>query len=204
MTDSNYTHMLVVVDRSGSMANIQNDMVGGLDQLFQSQKEVPGKCLVDYVQFDDRFERAFEDRDVADAKATLEPRGLTALVDAIGRSVTDFGAKLAGMDEDQRPGTVIVVVVTDGMENASQEWTADKVKALVQEQTDKYDWKFTFLGANMDAVKTGAMYGFPKGSSLTWNTDKVGAATATIGSYVTHTRSGLVYSYTDEDREANA
>lgn len=204
MTDKDYTHLVVVMDRSGSMGPIRTDMEGAINALFEEQAQLPGKCLVDLIQFDDRYDVVFKDREVGMAKATLEPRGLTALTDAIGKTIADLGIKLDKLPEDERPGTVIVAVVTDGHENASVEYTADTIREMIKHQTDVYQWNFTFLGANMDAVKTGAQYGFDPGTSLTWNPNNVAAATASVGTYITNTRSGLANAYTDEDRKANA
>lgn len=200
MTDSNYTHLLAVVDRSGSMYGIQDDMRGALDEFFKAQSELDGKCLVDYVQFDDSYDLVFENRDVAEAKAVLEPRGMTALLDAIGKAVTDLGSKLAGMDEDARPGTVVVAVITDGMENASRDWTRTTVKELIERQENDYNWEFTFLGANMDAVSVGAQMGFKPDKSLTYDTSKTSHTIAAMSASVTRTRSGLASSYTDAER----
>ena len=202
MTDPNYTHILTVVDRSGSMYSIQDDMRGALDEFFKSQAELDGKCLVDYVQFDDSYELVFEDKNVADAKAELEPRGMTALLDAIGKSVTDLGKKLAKKPEDERPGKVIVVVITDGMENSSRDWNRTTIKELIGRQEDKYQWEFTFLGANMDAVSVGATMGFKADKSLTYNTTKTGETSAVLSAAVTRTRSGLYSGYTDAERDS--
>lgn len=202
MTDSNKTQLLVIVDRSGSMAPVAADMRGGLDTFFKEQSELDGECLVDYIQFDTEYEKVFEDRPVADAKAVLQPRGGTALLDAIGKGVTELGEKLAKLNEDQRPGTVLVVVVTDGYENSSTEWSADAVKAIIKEQEDKWNWKFTFLGANIDAVAVGAQFGFSSDSSLTYSTANIGQTMSSLNTYAGATRSGLKGAYSDEDRRA--
>lgn len=203
MIDSNYTHILAVVDRSGSMYGIQEDMRGALNEFFKSQDQADlGKCLVDYVQFDDSYDLVFEDKDVSEAEATLEPRGMTALLDAIGKSVTDLGKKLSRLDEDKRPGTVVVVVITDGMENSSRDWTRTTVSQLIKRQEEKYNWEFTFLGANMDAVSVGAAMGFKPGKSITYNTDKTGATSQVLAASVTRTRSGLDSTYSDAERSS--
>src|SRR6476469_7085618 len=202
MTDSNYTHVLCVVDRSGSMAGVDKDMRGGLDTFFAEQAKEDGKCLVDYVQFDSEYEKVFEDKDVANAKAVLQPRGSTALLDALGRSVTELGEKLAAKSEGERPGHVIVVVVTDGYENASHDWTREKVKELVERQQDEWNWVFTFLGANMDAVAEGASYGVKGGTSLTYSTASAGQTFSSLSQSVTRTRTGGDGSYTDAERAA--
>lgn len=201
MTDSNYTHLLTIVDRSGSMMSCHVEMRNALDALFAEQAKLEGRCLVDYVQFDNIYEKVFSDIDVSKARAVLDPRGSTALLDAIGRAVVELGEKLAALLEDQRPGKVIVAVITDGFENASQEWTPEKVRALIKDQTDKYSWDFTFLGANIDAVKVGGMFGFQPDKSLTFNTDRSSDTVSTLSSYVGATRSGVNAGYSDEDRE---
>ena len=202
MTDSNYTHLLVIVDRSGSMASIKNDMVGGLNAFFAEQAKDEGVTLVDYVQFDNDYEVVFTDRPVSEAKAQLAPRGSTALLDAIGKGATDLGRKLAKLTEARRPGNVIVVVVTDGYENASREWNADGVKALIKEQEEKWNWTFTFLGANMDAVAVGASFGFNADYSMTYDTANVGAMSASLASNVTRTKLGDRRGYTQDERES--
>lgn len=200
MTDSNYTHLLAIVDRSGSMMSCDTEMRNALNTLFAEQAKLDGKCLVDYFQFDNMFETVFQDVDVANAKAVLEPRGSTALLDAIGIAVTQFGKKLADKHEDERPGKVIVAVITDGYENASQEWRADKVRELVRQQEEKYGWDFTFLGANIDAEQVGTMYGFQRDKSLTFSTANTGHTVSMLSTYVGATRGGANVTYSDEDR----
>lgn len=204
MTNPDYTHIAVVLDRSGSMSACEKDMRNGLDAFFKSQAKLPGKCLVDFAQFDTVYETVYTDREISEAKTVLHPRGLTALVDAIGHTITNLGEKLKAMAEDDRPGTVIVVVVTDGGENASKEWTAERVKELIEQQTNQWNWNFTFLGANIDAVKTGQRFGFSPDQSLTYDTGNIGAMSASLNSYTTQTRSGVKGGYTEEDRKANA
>lgn len=204
LTDTNYTHLLAILDRSGSMAGVKDDMESGLNELFKEQAKLDGKCLVDYVQFDDQYELVFQDTPVGDAKAVLQPRGLTALLDAVGKSVTQLGDKLAKLDEDKRPGLVQVIVVTDGYENASREWNAEKVRALIKQQTDEWNWDFVFLGANLDAVVVGTSFGFDAGKSMTYDTGNTGALYASASSYVTRSRTVGAGSntFSDEDREA--
>lgn len=202
MTDSNYTHLLVIVDRSGSMSGLEQDMIGGINSYFAEQAKLDGKCLVDYAQFDTIYEEVFTDTPVADAKAVLVPRGGTALLDAIGKAATDLGKKLADKPEDERPGTVLVVVVTDGYENSSTEWTNAGVKALIKNQEDKYNWQFTFLGANMDAVAVGASFGFNPNTSLTYDTSNIAAASASLHAHTHRVRGGDFTGYTSEERAA--
>lgn len=206
MTNPDYTHIAVVVDRSGSMSSIADDMVGGLNEFFVEQAALPGTCLVDYAQFDDRYELVFQDKPVALAKAELSPRGMTALLDAVGKTVTTLGTKLAGMKEDERPGKVIVVVVTDGYENSSREWNAKSIKELVKKQEDEWQWDFVFLGANMDAVAVGQSFGFDPNKSLTYDTANVGAMASSLNSYTTRSRLDptMGNAFSDKEREDNS
>lgn len=203
MTDSNYTHIATVVDRSGSMSGMKNDMIGGLNSYFEEQAKLDGKCLVDYTQFDTEYEVVFTDTPAADAKAVLQPRGGTALLDAIGKTIVTLGEKFDKMDEADKPGNVTIVVVTDGYENSSQDWDADEVKALVEAQTEKYNWQFVFLGANMDAVAVAGNYGFAAGNTITYDKANVGNTYSSLNTHTTVTRSAgaAAAAFTDEDRE---
>lgn len=202
MTDANYTHLLFVVDRSGSMSGLEQDMIGGINTVFEEQAKLDGKCLVDYAQFDTIYDMVFEDTPVAEAEAVLVPRGGTALLDAVGKAATDLGKKLRDLPEDRRPGTVMVIVVTDGYENSSREWTSEGVKALIKKQEDKYNWQFTFLGANMDAVSVGASFGFNPANSLTYDTGNTVAMAASLHNHTTRVRGGDFTGYTSEERSS--
>lgn len=203
MTDTNYTAVAMLVDRSGSMQAIRTDAEGAVNAFVEDQKSGPGRCTVRVSQFDNRYETVHESLDVNDVPPfVLVPRSMTALNDAIGRLVTEFGEELAALPEDERPANVVVVIVTDGLENASREWRAEQVKELVEQQTNDYNWKFLFLAAGQDAVLTGADYGFDPNLSITYNANSVGtqAVLSTTSNLVTTIRSGGNASYTDEDR----
>lgn len=186
MTETNKTLIAALLDRSGSMRNIAADMRGGFDSFIAKEREQAGTTLVTLAQFDDRYDIVYVDRPVGTVPPlTLEPRGRTALLDAIGRFVTEVGAGLAGLPADQRPGDVTVLVMTDGHENASAEWTVEAVRALIAQQETVYSWDFVFLGANMDAVDVGTNLGFAPGKSLTYDADgaAVGGAWDAVGNY---------------------
>ena len=203
MTDPNYTALLVVVDRSGSMSNIREDMVGGIRTLIATQAAMPGRLTIDLWSFDDVVENEYTMASPDEVDIRLIPRGSTALYDAVGRSVVNFGELLEAMDEDARPGTVQVIVVTDGEENSSKEFSAAEVKRLVTQQTEIYSWGFVFLGANQDAVLTGATLGFAPGSSLTYAAAPAGVAAATdaLTNLISMRRAGEDAEFSDEDRE---
>jgi len=159
------TDLIIIMDRSGSMSSIQQDMEGGLDQLFTDQRKEPGECQVTLVQFDDEHELVYEAKPLADVPPTkLVPRGTTALLDAMGFTIRRTGERLAALPEAERPGKVIVVIVTDGHENASKEYQPsaggrERIAAMVKEQEEKYSWTFVYLGANQDAFEVGGSIG---------------------------------------------
>lgn len=204
MTDSNYTAIAVVVDRSGSMASIQLEAENGLNEFIAEQKKQDGKATLRLDQFDNVFETVFPTQDIQNVpRYHLQPRGMTALNDGIGKTVTEFGAELAALPEDERPGNVVVVVVTDGGENSSREFTTERVKELVKEQEDKYGWTFIFLAANMDAIAVGGGYGVAAGNSLTYDVNNIGATYALASSKVSGLRStGNFDTFTDAERSS--
>jgi hypothetical protein len=209
MTDSNLTLIATLLDRSGSMEAVKSDTEGGFNAFIEAQRSEPGEARVTLAQFDTEYDVVYTDRPLADVpRLTLQPRGGTALYDALGRLITDVGAELAAVDEAQRPGTVIVVVLTDGHENSSREWTHAAVTAAIKRQETDYAWDFIFLGANMDAVAVGTALGFAPDKSMTWDTANGGAAYAMAAatSYVSRKRGAqpdaVVAGFSDEDRRA--
>jgi uncharacterized protein YegL len=190
MTDPNYTALLLIVDRSGSMESIKADMEGGLNTLITEQLAEPGLLTVDLFTFDTEVKHEFALTDPKNLKVKIEPRGSTALYDAIGIGVTEFGRSLSAMPEHARPETVQVIVVTDGEENSSVEYKASAIKKLITTQKDDYKWDFVFLGANQDAVLNGVDLGFDAGSALTFapGADGVDASAKSMSRYMTDVR----------------
>jgi hypothetical protein len=181
MTDPTYTDITMVLDRSGSMQSIKDDTIGGFDAFISEQRRLPGRCTVSLVQFDNVYEEVYTGRDLADVPSlTLVPRGSTAMLDAIGRAVNAAGVRLAAMPEDGRPGTVIVGIMTDGLENASREFSYPTVKALIEQQEQVYGWTFMYMGSNQDAIEVGASLGVARERALTYAGPKVAAA---MGAY---------------------
>lgn len=204
MTDSNYTALLLVIDRSGSMHSIRTPMINGLEELLRAQAAKPGRLTVDIVTFDNTSEWTHSFANPADVQIELVPRGATALYDATGLAITEFGARLAKLNEDERPGTVQVVVVTDGHENASTEWTSDAVKAAVKTQTEQYSWDFVFLGANQDAVFAAANLGIGADAALTYAASAagVGGASDALNRYMSSARAGNREGFSSAERDA--
>ena len=179
MTQQDYTEIIIVLDRSGSMNKIKADMEGGFDAFLNEQKKVPGKCLVTLCQFNDEYKVAYARVDVNEVPPlTLEPRGNTALLGAIGRTIDDVGQRLDKIPEEERPGKVLMLIITDGEENHSryEEWsnsyTRNKIMEMIRHQSDVYKWEFVYLGANQDAIAVGCGLGIH--SSYNFSGDSAG------------------------------
>ena len=154
----NLTEMVFVLDRSGSMSGLAADTIGGFNELIEKQKKIEGDAYVTVttVLFDHEYE-VLHDHVALEEVAPLTDkeyfaRGSTALLDAVGRTIDAVGARLAATAEEERPAHVVFVITTDGMENSSREYTAKRVRGMIEHQQQKYSWQFVFLGANMDAV----------------------------------------------------
>ncbi len=152
------TEIVFILDRSGSMSSMLESAISGFNQLVREQQQVPGQARFSLVLFDDRYEvpvRSIPIAEVVELDVTsFIPRGSTALLDAVGRTIDELGANLSALPEAQRPGQVIVAILTDGEENASQHFTWPDVAARIRHQTENYQWQFLFLGANQDAIAT--------------------------------------------------
>lgn len=150
------TEIIFLLDRSGSMGGLEDDTIGGFNGFVKRQCQMEGETKLTAVLFDDEYEILWNGVDARDVKLTNEQyyvRGCTALLDAVGKTILDVGSRLSKTSEEERPEKVIFVITTDGMENASREFTYSKVKELIQHQQEKYNWEFIFMGANIDAAK---------------------------------------------------
>lgn len=178
MTNPDYTAILFIIDRSGSMFSIKNDMEGAINGILEEQKKLPGEVTVDVAYFDN--ETTYDDRFLSLESASIEilPRGGTALYDAIVSTVGKFGDALSQLPEADRPGTVLTIIVTDGEENSSKEVKLSDVKDLITQQQDVYNWQFLYLGANQDAVLTGRQFGLREGTSYNYTATRGGTIQA--------------------------
>lgn len=157
------TELVFILDRSGSMSGLEGDTIGGYSSMLNKQKEVEGDCRITTVLFDHEYELLHDRIDIKAVSALTESdyyvRGTTALLDAIGITINKIATVQKNTSEDFRADKVMVVIITDGAENSSREYSAEKVKALIEAQKEKYGWEFVFLGANIDAVKTAGQFG---------------------------------------------
>lgn len=191
MTNPDLTLIAVVLDRSGSMETIRTDTEGGFSAFIDQQRGEPGTALVTLAQFDNTYERVYSNKPIADVpRLQLIPRGATALYDAVGRLTSEIGEELAKIAEAERPGKVIVVVLTDGHENSSREWTHDSLRKVITRQEQEYSWEYVFLGANMDAVATARNIGIQADRAITYATSKAGveAVFGSAAGYVSRSR----------------
>jgi len=208
----NHTDITIVLDRSGSMASVAADTIGGFNQFLADQRKIEGSAAITLHQFDNEFETVIKAQDIQTAPnlttTTFVPRGNTALFDAIGRAIIDTGTRIESTPENGRPEKVVFVIVTDGHENASKEYDRPKVFEMLTHQREKYAWEFVFLGANQDAIKTAAGLGVSGSNSMTYAGNRVGtaAAVAAVSANLGSLRTNRVKSmaFTDADREMQA
>jgi hypothetical protein len=204
VTNSDLTLLAGLLDRSGSMTTSKAATEEGWRGLIAEQAKQPGRCLVTLAQFDSEYNMLYSNLPIHQLpEFVLQPRWSTALLDAMGKFITDVGEHLSNIPEDDRPGIVICLIMTDGAENASKEWTLEGVKKLVEQQQDQWGWKFIFMGANMDAVSVAGSMGIGRDSSITFDaTDHASNVStyASAGAAISNTRSGLVADFTDDDR----
>lgn len=204
------TDIVIVLDRSGSMSSVAGNTIEGFNRFLDDQKKAPGSATLTLNQFDHQYERIVNGADIHLVAPltgkTFVPRGMTALLDAIGKSINDTGDRLRKLPASERPDKVIVVIMTDGHENASQEFTRDQIQKMVEHQRGTYAWEFVFLGANMDAIATARSYGFDTANTITYASNDIGTRRAfrSLSSNATSMRTGLTknMSFTASDRTA--
>ena len=174
----NYTHLIIVLDASGSMSRIQDDIKGSFNEFLKKQREEPGKTVFDLFQFNDEVKRLVVSADLAQFHEDLMSRynctGCTALNDAVCTAIDTVGREFAEMPEENRPEHVLCVIITDGEENASKEYTTEDVKARIEHQKTKYNWQFEFLAANQDAFETGESFGLDEDDCMDFECDSEG------------------------------
>jgi hypothetical protein len=205
-----YIHISVILDRTGSMETIRDDTIGGFNAFLNAQKAELGLASLTLVQFDsqDPYEIVYHFKPLAEVpeltRETFVPRATTPLLDAIGRGINDLEKSLADITEDERPSRVVMVVITDGQENASREFRKDQIEKMIKEKQEKATWQFVFLSADLNAIGDALASGVRAASTLAHDKDShgVGAAWASLSRRVSDYRSGNKedVSFSDEDR----
>lgn len=188
------TELVFILDRSGSMAGLEGDTIGGFNAMIEKQKKAEGSAFVSTVLFNSLSTVIHDRVDVKQIEPLTERQyevgGCTALLDAVGKAIHHIGNVHKYAREEDRPEHTLFVITTDGMENASVQYTAQQVKQKIQRQKEKYGWEFMFLGANIDAVKAAGNIGIAKERAVTYSSDSQGTQLnyEVISDAVTHMR----------------
>ena len=175
---NNITELVFILDRSGSMAGLERDTIGGFNSMIRKQKAEKGKCYVSTVLFDHEREVLHDRVKLSEVPEMTERdytvRGSTALIDAIGKAIHHIGNIHKYARKEDVPERTVFIITTDGMENSSHLYTSDEVKRRIERQKTKYGWEFLFIGANIDAVSTAAKFGINKDRAVNYNADSEG------------------------------
>ena len=175
---TNIVELVFILDKSGSMSGLESDTIGGYNAMLKKQQEEQGEVIVTTVLFDDNYELLHDRINIKGIRPITEKDyfvgGCTALLDAMGKTIHKIGNAQRHTDEEHRADKVMFVITTDGMENASHEYTNEKIKNMVEMQKEKYGWEFIFLGANIDAISTAARFGIESDRAANYNADGEG------------------------------
>ncbi len=175
---NNITEIVFILDRSGSMAGLEGDTIGGFNAMIEKQRKEEGECYVSTVLFDNVSEVLHDRVKLSEIRPMTENdytvRGCTALIDAIGGAIHHIGNIHKYARAEDVPEHTVFIITTDGMENASRRYSSDRVKKMIKHQKEKYGWEFLFIGANIDAVETAAKYGIDSDRAVNYNADSTG------------------------------
>lgn len=200
------THIIYIIDRSGSMEGLRSDVIGGFNGFIEEQKEHPGEASMVLVQFNHDYGPMKIWNNIQDVivlnNGSYRPNGTTALLDAIGRTIDDQGKYLSGISEQNRPDKVIVLIMTDGLENASRDYSKMRIKEMIDHQRGKYNWEFIFLGANQDSFIEAHSLGIPMGQTADYSPTGRGVDSvfSTMSCLVGSYRSGGKTNFDEVDR----
>lgn len=172
------TEIVFILDRSGSMSGLEADTIGGYNAMLEKQKDAPGQALISTVLFDDSIEVIHDRLDIKGLAPITDKeyyvRGTTALLDAVGGAIHHIGNIHKYARDEDRPENTVIVITTDGMENASRQYSYDRVKKMIERQKEKYGWEFIFLGANIDAVEVAGRFGIGADRASNYHADGQG------------------------------
>ena len=172
------TELVFILDRSGSMSGLESDTIGGYNAMLEKQKKEPGEAVITTVLFDDKYELLHDRINLQGIEPITDKeyfvRGSTALLDAVGKTINKIGNVQKHTANDEQAEHVMFVITTDGMENASREFSCEKVRQMIERQKSKYGWEFIFLGANIDAISTAERFGISKDRATNYNADSEG------------------------------
>ncbi len=179
---ANTTEMVFIIDKSGSMSGLESDTIGGFNSNISKQRETGENVLVTTVLFDTTFNTLYDRVNISEVKKMTTkdycPDGCTALCDAVGNTINRIKYAQQYLKKEERPNKTLFVIITDGEENSSREFSSSQIKKLISTQKKENDWEFLFLGANMDAVETANNYGIDADKAVTYMADAIGTSTA--------------------------
>ena len=174
----NLTEIVFILDRSGSMAGLEADTIGGFNGLIQKQKSEDGEAIISTVLFDDKSEVLYDrvplDRIPVMTEKDYYVRGCTALLDAVASAIHHIGIVHKYARPEDRPAKTLFIITTDGMENSSKRYTYEQVKSMIERQKERYGWEFLFLGANIDAISVANRFGIDESHSANYHADSAG------------------------------
>lgn len=174
------TEVVFILDRSGSMSGLEADTIGGYNSMLSKQKKEGGEAIISTVLFDDQTEVLHDRKNLEQVEKITDKdyyvRGCTALLDAVGGAIHHIGKVQKEMPEEDRPEKTLFIITTDGMENASREYTYEKVKKMVEKKKKKKHWEFIFLGANIDAIEVAGRFGVAANRAVRYECDSAGTA----------------------------
>lgn len=191
----NSTEIIAIIDRSGSMGSMTNDVICGMNQFIKDQKNLDGEAKFSLILFDNVINHVYERIPLEEVplfdNTTYYVGGSTAMYDAIAYAMNTIGSDLHKTDESERPSKVLFCIMTDGADNASREYNANNIKDMIQHQTEKYSWEFVFMAANINVQETADAIGIRNGSSFafTSTSDGMKGVYDTLSSYTTSYRS---------------
>lgn len=175
-----YTEVVFIMDRSGSMSGLESDTIGGFNSMLEKQKKESGDAVISTVLFDDCMEVIHDRMEIRKVQKMTDKeyyvRGCTALLDAIGNAVHHIRNVHKYAREEDRPEKTIFIIITDGLENVSRQYTYTKVKEMIERQKDKYGWEFLFLGANIDSIHEAKRFGITEDRAVNFHSDSEGTA----------------------------
>lgn len=179
--NDNLINLIIILDRSGSMSTVWTDMIGGLKTFIGEQKNFAGKnnkdIKITFVIFDDQYEIVHNYISINDfefEENKYMPRGMTALLDAVGKTINKIGEDLNRKPENEKPSKNMIIIITDGEENSSTEFKKDQIKQMIKHQKEKYNWEFVFLGANQDSFSEAGGLGIKRSSTMNYKANSRG------------------------------
>ena len=205
----NFTDITIILDRSGSMGTIKSATIEGFNSFLKDQREDALKSNLTFIQFDDYYETVYEAKPIDCVHYlnhdTFQPRGMTALLDAIGTTINTTKKRIHQLPKSKRPKNVLIAIITDGMENASSKFNRPEIFKMIRKREEENGWKFVFIAANQDAIYEASKFGIHSDCSLSFSADEGGMKDAmhSLSENISHMKKceSNEFQFSEEDRE---